>query len=223
MTLDKAAESGAPATTPGAAGTDTQPDYQALYQELLQRNEELEKTDWYKRFTGLQASYQREKTTWQDTKALSDSLRQENETLRTQTSELETKHNSVAEQLQALQGELDIERAAANRMRIITTEFPHLLSFLGGTNEDGSPAEDLLPDGTGDELRSKLKAFDARIKTFGPSNVPEKSREGASPKMPVPERSTPESLLAQAIDALRKGDTQAYDQLYAQHLESLKK
>jgi hypothetical protein len=215
-----------------AAGTDAdptgeptgstvgQPDYKALYEAAQAEVTNLKSEDWYKRFTGLQALHQREKEKWQSSQSLYDALKIENETLKTQTSDLDTKGKTALEQLESIRSELDTKSAQLSRITTITKKYPSLLEFIG-VDEEGNEF-DLLPQGTGEELEKALSAFSGRIEKLAPKDQNKRPTDGASPRSPAPDSATSSSTWAQALDALASGDVASYDTLYKQHLESLK-
>lgn len=205
-------------TTTGTTGS--QPDYRALYEAAQAENAELKGADWYKRFTGLQGLYQREKEKWQNGQSLLEALKTENESLKTQFAEFDGKQKSSLEELDTARSELEIKNAQLERLSTITKKYPHLLEFMGVDEEGGE--FDLLPQGTGEELEKALSAFAGRIEKLAPKDQPKRPTDGASPRSPAPESPTPSATWAQALDALAKGDVTAYDALYKQHLETMK-
>jgi hypothetical protein len=205
----------APPTDPGAGGTGDHLDYKALYEATQAEIANLKAEDWHKRFTGLQGMYQREKEKWTKEQALLDALKTENDALKSQTLEFETKHKSSLDELSSKASELEIKSAQLERLSTITKKFPSLLEFMG-VDEEGNEF-DLLPQGTGEELEKALKTFANKMGT----KDTKRPQGGSTPKPPSPETQNNGSLWAQAMDALAKGDVKAYDALYQKHLETL--
>jgi Skp family chaperone for outer membrane proteins len=208
----------------GSSGTPAdptvgQPDYKALYEAAQSEVQSLKGEDWFKRFTGLQGLHQREQEKWKKEQSLMDALKSENETLKTQFGEVETKTKTFEEQLHQIRSELDTKSTQLERISTITKKYPTLLEFIG-VDEEGNEF-DLLPQGTGEELEKALAAFSDRIGKLAPKDQ-KRPVEGASPRGPAPDQSTGSTLWAQALDALAKGDVVAYDAFYKQHLDSLK-
>jgi hypothetical protein len=200
--------------------TANQPDYKALYEAAQAEVASLKSEDWYKRFTGLQGLHQREQEKWKKDLSLLDALKAESETLKAQTSELDTLHKTSLEALTAARSELETKSAQLERITTITKKYPSLLEFIG-VDEEGNEF-DLLPQGTGEDLEKALSAFSGRIEKLAPKDPQKRPTDGASPRSPAPESATSSSLWGQALEALSKGDVNSYDALYKQHVESLK-
>ena len=203
MKPDAAAVTPEPTGEPtGTAGNLPDPDAKA----------KADAAEWQRRFAGLQSKYQQEQGKWVEASA---KLLDYDTQLRAVTGELEalkTTNNTFAEEKDTFQTELETTKGELERLRIITKEFPHLVPLLGEKEED-----DVLPDGSGDELRAKLKTLSGRLDTLKKGAVTE-SVSGASPSNPPPSIKGGESLLKQAIDAMRKGDAAEYDKLYTQYV-----
>lgn len=185
------------ATGHAAVPTGNQPDYRAMYEQALKDAE-----DYKKRFTGLQGTYSREQQKWQADavrlKELDEAMRSldtERTTLKALLADIQPKHESLQSQY--------------DRLHIIATEFPSLLEF----EKDG-----LLPGGTGDELRTKLSAFQNKLKTNEVAAV-KSTMSGTAPATPKSEgQQTPKDLLNQAVAAMRQGKMDEYNSLYSQYL-----
>ena len=168
-----------------------------------------EASEWKKRFTGLQGAYQRDQQKWQ-----TDSARvRELETLiagfdderKTLRGELESNATALTE--------LEVVKGSLERLKTITAEYSDLLPF----EKDG-----LLPDGAGDELRTRLNAFREKLAALGKQAI-EQKLEGSVP--PKPKAETPRNsaeLLQAAISEMKKGNPQEYQRLYDEYLQAVK-
>jgi len=114
------------------------------------------------------------------------------------TEELTTKSKTLA----------DIEAEHA-RLKIISTEYPELLGFY---------RDELLPPGTGDELREKLKKFSTQYASAAKSQQDadlSKKLENSSPPPPDPKGVRTTAIVwAEAQAAAKKNDKTEYDKLY---------
>lgn len=189
----------------GAAGT--QPDYKAKYEKAMQ-----DANNWRSRFTGLQGKYQQEQEKWAD-----DANKLHN--IETQFSEvsgireqLELTIQGLNEQLDSAQTESVVAKEELDRLHMVTVEFPELVPFL---------QDDLIPDGAGDELRTKLQAMSTRIASLQETTVA-KHVEGASPSQKPASADTknPTNLLNQAFEAMRDGNIAEYNKLYDEYLKN---
>lgn len=193
----------APGTPPPAAapdpGTGGQPDYKALYEAQLR-----ESNEWKGRFTGLQGKYQQEQTKWtSDAAALQEAIGQKTAVLQEKTT-VEGLLGTTKEQLDAANSELEIHKNMVARYNIIVSDFPDLLPFL-----------DILPDGSGDELKGRLTTFRERMSLYGTGKVAE-FKKGAAPPAPQAAETSEEGLLKQLTAASKSGDLNLYNQIYDQ-------
>ena len=109
--------------------------------------------------------------------------------------------------------ELDVVKGSLERLKIITAEYSDLLPF----EVDG-----LLPDGAGDELRTRLNAFREKLAALGRLAI-EQKLEGSVP--PKPKGESPKNsseLLQAAIAEMKKGNSQEYQRLYDEYLQAVK-
>ena len=179
---------------------------------------ELDKTkkesnEWLSRFTGMQGKYQQEKKKWEEASGDLSGLPTKLTDLQTEKDDLQSKYDDTQTQLLATQTEKDIAELSLERKNIIFKEFPGLISFEG----DG-----LLPDGTGEDLRTKLTAFNEKMTKIGGDQF-EALLSGASPEKPKASEDDASSILNEALKAFREGDMTTYDTLYGKHLEKLDK
>lgn len=172
--------------------------------------------EWKKRFAGLQGKYQQEQTKWAEASAKMLDFDTENKRLSGELEALRVEQQKAVEDRDSYLTDLDIKSAELERIGIITREFPHLLPLMG-VKED----EDTLPDGTGDELRAKLKVMSEKIESIKKGARDEYS-SGQSPENPPAPLNADSGLLKQAIDAMRAGKMDEYNQLYAQYIEKSK-
>ncbi len=182
-------------------------------------------TDWesqanpYRtRFTGLQGKYQQEKEKWTgDLQTVNTKLFDANEAL----TKLSGEHAALKTQFDALgvkKGERDdaygVMEEKLGRLTTIATEFPDLLPFY----KDG-----LLPEGTGDDLKTKLAAFRARLGDLGKQQAAD-ALAGASPTAPTPQPPKSSSdLWEQAKKALSEGKLDEYQKLYDEYVKATPK
>ncbi len=175
-----------------------------------------EAAEWQKRFAGLQGKYQQEQQKWAETAARLLTLDEENKKL---SGDLEAKlvdFTKIDEEKDTYLTELEVKNAELERLKIVTKEFPHLVPLLGETEE-----QDALPDGTGDELRTKLKTLSEKIESMKKGAQLE-NQSGASPDNPPATIKGSEALLRQAITAMHEGKMDEYNNLYAQYIEQSK-
>ena len=192
-----------------------QPDYKAMYEELLAKQTPAQPTpapgtgndqeDWKGRAIGFQRLAQEKENRAKE--------------LAAQISDLSTKVVTFAQvigareaelaDLKLKEAELDVTKGSLERVTIIASEYPELLPFL-------SKEEDLLPDGSGDELRTKLSKFQEKLGIVAAPQVTKKPAEGATPPPPTGSGGdgTYGSLMQEALNALSRGDQATYDQFY---------
>lgn len=194
----------APAVNVSAAAASSQPDYKSMYETAV-----TEAADWKKRFTGLQGAYQRDQQKWQVDSARVKELETTVQGLDTERTSL----RSELEQAQALKTQLDTLHAAAERQKIIMTEFPELAAM---------ESKGLLPSDTGDTLRTKLKELQGVFANVGTDAV-KKTLEGAVPPPPSGDAPKgPKELQAAMNRAFKDGRMDEYEALYVEFVESSK-
>lgn len=165
---------------------------------------------WKSRFTGSQGTYQRDQEKWKATKLkneeLSTTIASLTEANETATEELAT----ATEELSIVKAESMAATAGLDRNNIIFKEFPSLGVF---------EADGLLPEGVGDDLRTKLKAFQEKLEKLGVDKMTT-VLEGSSPSPPdgVEDVETSEALWETAMKALREGNTEVYEEAYSKYL-----
>lgn len=205
MTTPTIPDPAAPA--PGnPAGTGGATDFEALYKQVQASLAEAKKEaeTWQGRFTGLQGKYQTDQKRWAEDSARVLEL---DTTLKTKTGdqektllELEQVRKSLAEQT----GKVDVVQTALDRLKLVTGEYPELLSF---------EHKGLLPAGTGDELKAKLTDFKAQlgdqIKGLYTGNVP--------PPPPAPAgKPSKEQLEKEMVAAGKANNWAKYEELRGQ-------
>jgi len=196
---NNAAAAGAGATGQAAASTATQPDW------------ESDDNPYKKRFAGMQASYQKTHGELETLKGVKFDLEQQVTKVLGERDALSTQLVAANEAKDTATSELVVLKAAGDRQKLIIAEFPDLLQF---------EVQGLLPDGVGDELKTKLTAFKAAIDARGQAALAD-FRRGATP--PPPDPATPKTskeLLQLAIAAQRAGKMDEYQTLYDQFIQA---
>jgi regulator of replication initiation timing len=201
-------------TAPNATSYTTAPQPVIGINEMLESANQ-EASQWKNRFTGLQNRYQADQKLWSETAAQLEDIRTQVATLSSTREQLEVERKNLSEELEKTKTEKQSLAASLERTNIIVTKFPNLLPFL----DDG-----LLPQGTGEELVKTLEKFSEKVnaqKNASPQNKVDPS--GSSlPNTPVSSGNTPADFLRQANAALKSGNREAYDSLYAQYLQASK-
>jgi len=169
----------------------------ALQQDLKAAQEDA--TLYKKRFSGLQGTYQRDKAKWH---TADDTIKEFEERAGLWEDE-RSKLTARVEELETSQVELDVTKASLERLQIIATEFPALLSL----ESDG-----LLPDAVGDDLREKLESMSEHLVKTGKKAI-EQNLEGSVPRIKGEDPSTIEELERARVAAFKKGDMEEYDRL----------
>jgi uncharacterized protein YukE len=204
MSGSNAAENDAlgPETLP--PGTVSQPELQAQINALTK-----ERDEWRSRATGWQGTFQREQDKW---KADSTKVTDLSNQIAKLVEERDAKARLVDEtsgSYSLLETEYEIAKHQLERTQILIKEYPDLLQF---------EADGLLPDGTGDEFKTKLGKFKEVLANSGKGRAAA-VLSGGSPTPPG--GSTPQSsddLWKAAKDALRQGKTAEYEDLYSKYL-----
>ena len=198
----------------GTDTTDTQPgeDWEA---KLEAANEALrlakeESKNWRDRFTGMQGKYQQEKEKWEKAMGNQAGLPDQLAKVQADYDKLQSDHAMTLDQVLALETEKEVAEHALERKNIIFKDFPGLIAF---------EADGLLPDGTGDELKTKLTAFSEKMTKIG-GDAFEAIIAGSSPPSPTSSEVLGEDqALDGALKAFREGDMEAYNKLYGQAIE----
>jgi chromosome segregation ATPase len=192
----------------GAPGTANQPDLKALQAEIA---------TWQSRATGWQKSYQTELDAHKLTKTTLEQLQEANTKIVTEHTAIVEEHKALKEKETTLTADLGTKNTQLERLTMITTEFPELVPFL---------KDNLLPEGTGEELKGKLKVFSEKIMSMtnlSAEQIARQTAEGATPPPPPPENNPKKGdLKEQAIAALKNGNQADYDRLMNEYYASLK-
>lgn len=175
-----------------------------------------EAEEWKKRFAGLQGKYQQEQNKWTESAAKMLEFDEQNKKLSGELEAIRAESAKALEEKDVFHTDLELKSTELDRLKIIMKEFPHLIPLLGEKEED-----DVLPDGTGDELRGKLKTMSEKINTFK-QGAKEEHRAGESPSNPPASVTGNEAKLRMAIDAMKAGNMAEYNKLYAEYIESSK-
>lgn len=219
--LNKDAESTIPVTgedeyEPAAAtGSGNQPDYKALYEQAKALNAEY--AQYKDRFAGLQGKYQQEQDKWKKDVEKLTNLEQQFSTLTGEKEALGLDLQTHQTKLTEKERELAKLIQKHERLELISTEYPELLSFY----KDG-----LLPEGNGEELRTKLANFRTKLSTAQSQKLDEeinKKMAGATPETPGSQALEAEQIMAQAFDALRSGNADQYEKLMNQYYQQTAK
>lgn len=204
-------------TTGSQPGDDWKAKYEAAQASLEELNAKLdaksrESNEWMTRFTGMQGKYQQEKKKWEESAGDLSKLPDQLSGLQTQFNDLQSMYDESQTQILALQTEKEIAEHSLERKNIIFKEFPGLIPF---------EADGLLPDGTGDEFREKLSAFNEKMTKIG-GDAFEAIVAGSSPPQPKSSETLgTQEILNEALKSFREGDMETYDNLYGQYLQKV--
>jgi hypothetical protein len=166
--------------------------------------------EWQRRFAGLQGKYQQEQEKWAQTAAKLLEVDESSKKVVGEFEALKVEHSKTAEEKDTYFTELELKKAELERVSIVTKEFPQLVPLL---------QDDVLPDGTGDELRGKLKILAERIESIKKGEFAT-NLAGASPESPP--QGIPKGIDAirlQMMTAMREGRMDDYNKFYAQYVE----
>ena len=171
---------------------------------------QAESMEWQKRFAGLQGKYQQEQEKWAQTAAKLLEVDESSKKVVGEFEALKVEHSKTAEEKDTYFTELELKKAELERVSIVTKEFPQLVPLL---------QDDVLPDGTGDELRGKLKILAERIESIKKGEFAT-NLAGASPASPpqgLPKGT--DAIKLQMMTAMREGRMDDYNKFYAQYVE----
>jgi hypothetical protein len=176
---------------------------------------ESEDNIYKKKFVGLQRTYEKlhgEKDALQtkafDLDTVYKTVLGEKEALVLEKKTLAEKHDTAA-------GELDVTKQTLARLNVIIADYPDLLDF---------EKQGLLPDGAGDELKTKLGNFKTALTARGAAAVTAQL-QGATPPAPAtpPPAKGPEAIRDSAFQALREGKTDDYNRLMDDYWKAVPK
>lgn len=205
---DNTADGAAPGTGQAAPGTSNHPaiDWESNdnpYKEFKARH------------AGLQGKYQQMTNEYDKFKLQHGDLEEQHtkltgdfEARSVELTSLKTRYDEATAGSKALQAKYD-------RLQMVVTQFPDLASFLGADDKT-----DLLPTGTGDELKAKLTAFRDAMKKQGAAAAKElvQGATGGTPSEQKPK--SKEEFLQLAIKAQREGKLDEYDHYYNEFLKA---
>lgn len=206
-------------TAPGAGPTGGQPDVKALQAEITRLSGEvnrltLDAQEWRSRHGGLQGKYQQEQEKWQGDATKITTLEATLQALRGEKEGLDVTLKSLTEAKTAAEQEAAKVRGRVERFELLAGEFPHLLQF---------EAKGLLPEGRGDELKTKLNTFSEQLKQLGVEAL-KNFQAGATPPPPTaPPANSPDALKAAAFKASREGNESEYNRLMDEYYQALPK
>jgi len=204
MSGSNAAESGAFGTESLPPNTAGQPDFETQIAQLMK-----ERDEWRNRATGWSGTYQREQGKWKETETKVSDLSAQIATLMEQVNTHKGVADAASGSVSYYASALEIANLQLSRQSILINEFPELLSF---------EAEGLLPEGTGDDLKIKLKKFKEKVVQNGKVNLQTYVQGGTPPAPGSANASTPEELRKGYQAALKSGDRAEYERLYSQYL-----
>jgi len=190
-----------------------QPDFKAMYEDAQAKflAAQTEAQTNMSRFVGMQGKYQTEKSKWESQMAQVKDLPTQLATTQEQFDKAQQEAQQLKEQLDLANSEAQVARLQADRLNIIVKEFPQLLQF---------EADGLLPDDSGDELRTKLTAFSKRLTDIG-GDAFKQMMIGASPASPTSAgQKSATDLWKEVGEALRTGNMAEYDKAYAAYLQA---
>ena len=156
------------------------------------------------KFKGLQGKHQQVTEEAKTLKAQLDEFMGKHTSLTGEHEALKLQLGALREQAEMTTTEKETVAAGLERVKLIAREFPDLL---------GLELDDLLPDGAGDELKTKLTAFKAALDKRGQATV-KTVLNGATTPAPNPDptsSATPSDLLRAAHLALQEGKTDQYN------------
>lgn len=208
-TLFAGADIGVSAPDKSTTSTTAQPDYQNLIKQSA-----AEAAEWKNRFAGLQGKYQQEKEKWTIDNIKVGDLTSSMEKLTGEKEALHLDHTKLGEVVSQKDIELNTTKAKLERMEIVATEFSHLLPFY---------KEGLLPDGVGDDLRTKLKTFSEKLTLLGTTVATTTAHDlmtGATPATPASTQLLkPAEVQKEMFEALKTGNVAKYNELYDKLLD----
>jgi hypothetical protein len=206
-----------------AAGTGTpQPDYKALYEQAQAEVKTLKSEEWHKRAIGWQQTYNDLKAKYDSDTSRLTVLDDEYKSTVAKLAEHENAVGVLRSELDQTKADLSNKSTKLERQEMIIREFPQLLPFMGSKKEDGTLEPDVLPDGTGDELRSKLNTFSSRVQIYGAAGA-QMNLAGSSPG--APSGNKPDAVgdaWQKVLSAVRSGDTKEYDEAYSAFIAAKK-
>lgn len=201
-------------TTPPVTPSELPEDLQAVKDQLAAAQQALataqaEAKTYKERFVGLQGTYQREVGKLRTDADKLPSLTEQMAQLTTDHAAQLEKISELTKKLDESETEREIAKLGLERKEIIIKDFPELLGFEG---------EGLLPDGTGEELRTLLATFSSKLKGIG-GEAYKKALTGAGPTPPPSsDQRTQEDAWKDVMAAMQKGDTTEYDKAYKEYL-----
>jgi hypothetical protein len=208
---DTTADGTAPGTSTAASSTSNQP--------AVDWDSDKNPYKEYKaRHSGLQGKYQQMTTEYDKFKLQHGDLEEQHKKLtgdfEARGIELTTAKTRLDE---ATAGSKALQ-AQYERLGVVLRQFPDLAPFLGADDKT-----DLLPTGTGDELKAKLTAFRDAMKKQGAAAAKELvqgSTGGTGGTPPEQKPKSKEEYLQLAIKAQREGKLDEYDHYYNEFLKS---
>ena len=177
------------ATGSAAAGTGGQTDWQAKAEE------------WQRRFTGLQATYQKAQTQLADAQGKVQDLTTAQTRITGEREAAVLEVDLHKKQAASYGGERDTLKGQLERLTVLS-DFPALMPL---------ERKQLLPAGNGEELRGRLTELMKTLTTQGLANT---LPEGATPPGPNPAKKDRSSLMAEVRKFQNEGNKAGYESAY---------
>ncbi len=198
----------------GASGTGNDDPNAALEPNSTDgnKNQQLQSNEWQGRAKGWQSKFTAEQSEHLNTKNLLTAAQQKNADLLQELTSAKEQQTALSEKNQTAETELAKSNAQLERLNTIMG-FPNLIPFI-----------DVLPEGSGEELKTKLTAFNEKLTTLTGLSAEQQAKalvDGATPP-PPPEKKDDNDYFKQAQAALMKGDTVEYNRLMDEHMKAKK-
>lgn len=179
-----------------------------------QVNWQNEAESYKRRFNGLQGTFQKTQDELERIKAAKFDLEQKLTAITGDHAAADIERKSLAEKFQAAETEAKALRAKTDRLQVLATDYRDLLDF---------ETKGLLPDGHGDELKTKLTAFREALTSRGQEAVAKLTTGATPPAPPQTVPTAPRDLLKLAQEAFGKGDMTGYTNYYNQYVTTSNK
>ena len=198
----------------GASGTGGDDPNTALEPNANQGNgnQQLQSNEWQGRAKGWQSKFTAEQLEHKNTMGLLTEAQQKIVDLTKELTTLQGQHTALSEKDQTTANELAKSNAKLERLTTIMG-FPNLIPFM-----------DVLPEGSGEELKTKLTAFNEKLSTLTGLSAEQQAKALSSGVTPPPPSEPPDdnNYFKQAQAALMKGDSAEYNRLMDEHMKHRK-
>jgi hypothetical protein len=198
----------------GASGTGGDDPNAASEPNANQGNntQQLQSNEWQGRAKGWQSKFTAEQTEHLNTKNLLTDAQQKIADLTKEFTTLQGQHTTLSEKDKTTANELAKSNTQLERLNTIMG-FPNLIPFM-----------DVLPEGSGEELKTKLTAFNEKLTTLTGLSAEQQAKalkDGVTPPPPS-EKEEGNDYFKQAQAALMKGDSAEYNRLMDEHMKHRK-